>query len=334
MRKIYVQFVVPAFDACAYYRMQQIMFASMTNPRLNFTGTHARLGSLYYIGQDVLYTQRVMTEPLFRALREFKEKTGVKIVIDYDDLMWESDEMPEYNRALDRSIAPACKKAMSEWLPEVADAVTCSTGYLAMRLSEVFRGGDVRVIPNCLDERWLFDFAGWDDGKILYAGSNTHYSNDKKLYGDWDIPLVNYVKQKGVKVMGSAPWFLEGAETHPGCPMYMYPVMLHELSRDCGFVVAPLTANNFNRSKSDLKYLETAAVGKIALVSGFDGSPYRGAHPLQKIRENASIGEIAKTVENCKEHYEEILEFQYNYLSSRWLSANMYRYEELFESIM
>lgn len=334
MPKLYVQFVIPAYDACAYYRLQQAMFNSMVNRDLSFTGTHAITTAHFYVGQQVTYLQRVLTATYFKSLLAFKEQSKSRIVIDYDDLLWRKDAMPRYNHALQPEHADKYQAALKEWLPQVADAVTCSTEYLAQELRKYH--DNVVVIPNMLSKQiWDFDRRERPQGvRLFYAGSPTHYSNQLHLYGDWQVSLANYAKKAGIDVMGSRPWFLPDAPVETWCGLTEYPRRFRDATGTMPIVLAPLDANDFNRAKSDLKYLECAAVSRVCLVSDFDGSPYSGAHRLQKFTKQSSIKDIEEAVENCCQHYGEILDYQHEYLSHRWLEDNMWRYEELFESII
>lgn len=331
--KIIVQFVVPDQSACAYYRLQQVMFNLMCNYRSRIAATHAFPQTLVSNGQSVVYLQRVLTSQWFEALQEWKEKTKVKVIIDYDDIMWE-DGLPLYNRAIYHDRVNDRREALSKYLNSVADVVTCSTEFLAENLRKYHK--DVRVFPNCLSYS-VWGFQGRPlpkTQKMLYAGSPTHYDNLEKQYGDWEIGLVRYVQKYGVKVMGSQPpWFFEGAERVPWATANTYAKSLFTNTADCDFVVAPLAPNDFNRAKSDLKYLEAAAVGRVALVSDFEGSPYKDAHPLQKIPYKAGVKDMERIVKNCHEHYVEILKYQYEYLQKRWLDDLMPKYEELFEEV-
>jgi hypothetical protein len=87
-----------------------------------------------------------------------------------------------------------------------------------------------------------------------------------------------------------------------------------------------LADNFFNKCKSDLKYLEAAAVGRVCLVSDFNNSPYANAHPYQKIPVNATYKEIEFIVQRANEHYNEILRHQWQYLNDRWLDNHIDQY--------
>lgn len=330
-----VQFVPVGINACSYYRLQQQMFYAMVDSRAGYTALHADPNSIVYVGQNILYLQRVLTKELFEPLIEFKKKTGVKVIVDYDDLIW-ATALPKYNGCLRPERAEKYRKDMEEYLPELADIVTCSTEYLKEALG-CFHD-DVRVFPNCLAAKeWSFGIRPLpSSSKFFYAGSPTHYSNEKKLYGDWTIPWVNFVKLAGIKVMGSQPpWFLEGYGER--CP-FVYPNgyarALLRNTEDCGFVLATLEDNAFNRAKSDLKYLEASAIGRVALVSEFPGSPYTHAHPLQKVPQNAGIKEIEAIVQKAADNYGEILKYQYEYLSGRWLDNWIPKYTEMFQELV
>ena len=192
----------------------------------------------------------------------------------------------------------------------------------------------ITVIQNHLRIRdWLFDTTTYipNDDIFFYAGSSSHYNNDKKQYGDFDIPLANYLKDKKVVFQGdNPPFFMKPIANIGWTNLNFYPKSIYNNTRNVKFTLAPLIDNEFNRSKSDLKYLESCAIGRVCLVSDFENSPYNNAHQLQKIPMNASIGQIRDIVENAKNHYSEILKYQYEYLQNRWLHMHLNEYERLF----
>lgn len=171
-----------------------------------------------------------------------------------------------------------------------AAAVTVSTPYLA----EVYKpyNKNIHVVPNCID----FDLWGKvepkDDGTIRIGlfGSNSHlkdwreavdaikrilaeYPQVKLLFNGWMVvteakPGANlYQLQRHFKF----PEFFEPLLNHPQveicepCEIQDYPKWLQGMQIDIG--LAPLADTRFNKSKSNLKYLEFGAMGVPAVYA-------------------------------------------------------------------
>jgi glycosyltransferase involved in cell wall biosynthesis len=173
-----------------------------------------------------------------------------------------------------------------------AAAVTVSTPYLA----EVYKpyNKNIHVIPNCID----FDLWGKvtpkDDGLIRIGlfGSNSHqkdwresvdaikrilaeYPNTRLMFNAWMVvteakPGANlYQLQRHFKF----PDFFEtaGLLNHPQveicepCEIQDYPKWLQGMQIDIG--LAPLADTRFNKSKSNLKYIEFGAMGVPAVYA-------------------------------------------------------------------
>jgi hypothetical protein len=78
----------------------------------------------------------------------------------------------------------------------------------------------------------------------------------------------------------------------------------------------PLVPNNFNRCKSDIKYIEHCVEGIVAIGTTFvDGTPSPYDEVPLKVTNKCSVEDIDKIFwENCKkENFNRIMEEQYSY---------------------
>jgi glycosyltransferase involved in cell wall biosynthesis len=272
MKKI--NFIPMDRTACGRYRIYY--------PGLNMYNienvTISPPGTFHYYGQDWIYTQRVCTSKVFELLLELKIKfQGLKFIIDYDDCVWQ--ELPKYNR---------CKidwkenyVGMKKYLDILADKVTCTNDFMKKSLSEFVPEGKITVIPNCLDyNRWRFDYYAPNDSlSFFYAGSPTHF--DDKSYGDFPKGAVEYLKDKEVSIQGIKPWFLDTRHVYPWVDIDDYPIAFANNALKSRFILTFIEDNYFGNCKSDLKYIESCAVGRVCLCS--DMGTYSLAHPYQKI---------------------------------------------------
>lgn len=333
-----VLFITGGNDGCGYYRIYQIFNMLAMTDQSYITPMFVGTANLMPIECDVIYTQRVVSEKGFKQLIDYKDKNpNAKLIIDYDDLVWSKDKLHKFNVFLNKYDVQKNYAAMKKYLPQVADHVTCSNEYLKKSLTDFVDSTNITVLPNLLSIKdWCFDrtLSIPKDDTFFYAGSISHYNNEKKQYGDFDIPLANFLNKQKILFMGdTAPWFMNPEKSFPWSNLHMYSKALYQNTRYAKFTLAPLVDNEFNRCKSDLKYLESCAIGRVCFVSDFENSPYHEAHELQKIPLNAGIKDIQNIVETAKQHYAEILDYQYNYLNNRWLDYNMTDYITLFYNI-
>lgn len=317
--------IVPAdTGACGHYRLLQQAEMLMT------AGKHVTIcspGRFHGVRQNTTWTQRICTEKMLNSVWKFKESTGSKIVIDYDDLIWKwrGETIPDYNWTKNRIDLDGNSKAMRELLKYVADDVTVSTETLKKTLSDCYPADHIHVIPNMLNYReWGFKPRAYPQERTFYfAGSETHFCNEKKMTGDFSENLARYLQNQKVITKHIVPWFLNPIKSYKACPLNRYAREFYEETKDAKFIIAPLADNLFNRCKSHLKYLESCAVGRVCLVSSFDGGPYEGAHEYQKIPVDATQNTIEFIVERAEKNYVEILKHQYWYLNHFWLDNNL-----------
>ena len=307
--------------ACGRYR---ILYPAMNMYNVSKM-TISNPGTFRYYGQEWIFTQRICGEKTLKSLLDFKKQYGVKFCIDYDDIVWKA--LPDYNKCAINW--EDNRKGMELYLNEVADKVTCTNEFLKKDLTQFVDESKIIVMPNCLDyNRWRFDYYKPDDKiTFFYAGSPTHYT--KGDTGDFGKGLVHYLSNKELNIQGIKPDFLRVKEVYPWVDIDDYPIAFANNALKSKFVIAPLVDNYFNKCKSDLKYIESCAVGRVCLVSDFPDCPYSAvAHEYQKIPLNSTATAINYIVERANEHYDEIIEHQYKVLNERWLKRD--KYLELF----
>ena len=325
--------IVPAdTSGCGYYRLMQqaTLLHQLKKPVVLSTPST-------FIGfkSDVTYTQRILSDNLFEKLIDFKKQTGTKFIIDYDDLIWEykGESLPEYNLCRQKIDCKATTKALEKHLDKLADKITVTTETLKDSLSQ-FTDKPIYVMPNMLSykEWYMAQSPAPKRESFMFAGSYTHFDNVNKQYGDFSKNMVQFLSNKEVQVKSLSPYFLKPKVTYPGSLLTTYANDFWKQTRDVRFIIAPLAQNVFNTCKSDLKYLECCALGRVCLASDFPGCPYSAvAHPYQLIPVGSTSKAIQYIVDRASEHYDEILQHQYQFLSTRWLDNHINEYLDILQ---
>jgi len=201
------------------------------------------------------------------------QATGVRkaFVTEIDDNIF---DIPSGNVASH----PYQPNSEAEWIGqkqiEISDALICSTQFLLDKIHKMFPEKPTYLIPNSIDfDIWdivqpLPDFPKKEDGwlRIGYTGCSNH-RKDLELIKE---PLSAILKEfpKVQFLMTPQPdqdGFFTGWEGIPNMGMVskwvyidQYPAFLKSWDLDIG--IAPLKDNDFNRAKSNLRWLEYSAI--------------------------------------------------------------------------
>jgi glycosyltransferase involved in cell wall biosynthesis len=188
---------------------------------------------------------------------------GARVVFDIDDDLLSPPEDTDSRVPYDETVG-----AVRECIRR-ADLVTVSTEPLKERFAPIAEGR-VIVVPNQLDERlWRVDrdvpieHAG-QGLRLVYVGSMTHGSDLQRVRD-----AIERLRASGVEVSLDV---VGGERPGPGqdwyrrvqIPRTAYPHFvpwLQEQASHWDVALAPLENTYFNEAKSDVKFLEYAALG-------------------------------------------------------------------------
>lgn len=287
---------------------------------------------------------------IVQKYKGFQNKFGFKLVYEVDDLFFKSpfrdQALPEYNMSFVRrkqaNVDEEVEDALHQILP-LFDTIMCSTDYLKKVISHKYSLDNVVTVKNTVPRfLWSCDKRKpiEEDIKkptLLYSGASGHYMNPippdpsknrpgmPGNMGDWNQPLrewiIKNVKEDKIdlKLMGDFPWFFQeiGPKIQfiPWTNSYNYPRRCWSTKAD--FQIAPLVDNEFNRSKSALRFYESSIAGMGFFGSVFPDnkeSPYEEIFPDCKIKTTDTIEEIdEKFWKMCKkDNYNELIKWQYD----------------------
>lgn len=303
---------------------------------------------------------------VIKAYKQHQQQLQYKMIWDMDDFIWGANEeqgghvedgVPSYNFGA-KHITPEIK-ACSVEIMNLMDEITVSTEPMKDYIVSVLKvKPKVTVLPNAVP-MYFWGTKRKEPIKedlikprVIYTGSPTHYLNpipprpaspqepqgfpgdSTKKLGDfgnaWKDWVIKNVKEDKITfiVMGGLPWFFEEIRDKivicDWIDSYRYHLLVKEQNADFG--IMPLVPNNFNRCKSDIKYIEHCAEGIVAIGTTFKDSsvsPYDNCR--LKVSNDCTVEDIDKIFwETCKkENFNKVREEQYNdfYNQGRYLES-------------
>jgi processive 1,2-diacylglycerol beta-glucosyltransferase len=235
----------------------------------------------YLKGADVVIAGRMHHGQVFAALLAGRKLYGYKLVVDTDDNF---DKTPLYNQSFSdyhssAGVARICRAELRE-----ADLVTVSTPPLK-EFAEQY-AGRVVVMPNCVDTSLYEKVRSREkeprhrgDLRIYWGGGGGHYDDLLKVRDPLlrifaerpNVKLIfsNILPDWAVDLPSNRVFFIRFAHMNAYCRI------LRWLCADVA--LAPLVDNEFNRCKSNIKYLDYGMAEIPGVYS--DVEPYSCVQP-------------------------------------------------------
>lgn len=270
------------FGGCGFWRMlwPQIVMNMKGIARVSHESFLNR-EFLHYNFLTALHIQRHITEnqlEFYKKLVHLKKRMNFKLVYESDDILIAKD-IPDYNNAKRKiiDIGDFAKDIIA-----LCDEVTVSTPFLRDYYLKETSQKNITVIPNAPPEFWIGHFYNEktllknykthkNKPRIIYAGASGHfhYSEDGRVIPD----DFTHVKEAVMSTADRYKWIFVGGfptslvslvkagiiEYHPWQTLDKYPKFLASL--EASMCIAPLLENDFNKAKSDLKFLEASCLG-------------------------------------------------------------------------
>ena len=245
-------------------------------------------------GVDIVIFQRIDFQPLIEVLR-YARRQGILTIYEIDDNLL---ELPPQNPGYRHYHKPEVRKTIQCFLTE-SDHITVSTP----KLREYFQkyNANISILPNQIDTQ-IYCYPHLKPAKqirIGFAGTITHQIDlaqvipalkriQKKYRERVKLVFINFIPQEFIG--DQKVEFIPGIDFIP-----RYAKILADANLDIG--LAPLKHNVFNRSKSDVKFLEYG-ISKIAGI-------YSKYDPYSQSVTDKQTGLLVET-ENPEEWYEKI----------------------------
>lgn len=214
-----------------------------------------------------------------KFLKSIQPEMGFKLIYEVDDVVFR-EEIPDYNASKfgfdDDNIRQNCIEMIN-----MVDEVTVTCKFMRDLYIEKTGKKEITAIPNFMPYWWIghqYDYRKICDNfdkykrkpRIVYAGSGAHFDMKNAVGQKDDFEHVlkfiidNRHKYQFIFI-GAYPPPLQPyvvsreIEFHPWKNLLEYPTFLASLNAQ--LFIAPLQDNNFNKAKSDIKFIEAAQLG-------------------------------------------------------------------------
>ena len=263
---------------------------------------------------DVVVWQTLDFEHSFEFWLDLRARFQKPFLMEIDDYV---ADVPVSNEAFE-GLKPGSRrlKVILEQMRQ-SDAVIASTPYLKEQYSDL--NGNIFVVPNSID------FKEWDKAKkrksqsdrlrIGWIGGSTH-NDDLEMVR----PVIEKLTQKYPNVwfycVHGVPNSYKSMEkvywTHKWSKINLYPRFLASFKFDIG--IAPLVDNNFNRGKSNLRWLEYSVLAIPTVASPLPD--------FKRVIRNGESGYLADTPEQWEKALTYLVE---NEVRREQVGLNAYR---------
>jgi O-antigen biosynthesis protein len=328
------------YSGCGHWRMiwpENVLNAH--SKAVVHGSTVMNLDPRYYVMTKAVRIQRQATKQqleFVKHLKEISKQNGMRLIYEIDDICFKED-IPDYNKYKPAFDNPEIRES-AQAIMSLCDEITVTCPFM----KDYYRGKtgnrNVTVIPNFMPKFWIgnhYDLTknmnNLDKYKkkprILYAGSGAHFDVDNRVKQKDDFFHVNDVIRRTIDkyqwvFMGAFPMSILDlvksgkVEFHQWKRLFEYGDCIDSLN--VNMMVAPLQDNIFNRSKSDLKYIEASAFGLP--IACQDLCTYENA-PIKFETGEEMIDRIDETLKDV-DKYRSICKKGRQYAETRWLETD------------
>jgi hypothetical protein len=271
------------YGGCGYWRMIWPEFLLNFYQKAVCSGmTQMILDIRFYQTLKAVRFQRQATEHqllFIKELNKIKKNTGLRLIYEVDDIVFRED-IPDYNRCKDAFNDEGIVKNILEIIG-LMDEMTVTCQFMKDYYIEKTGNKNITVIPNYAPKFWLDRFYNSENilknfeknkkrPRILYSGSGTHIDvlNRTGMKDDFHHVVDEIIKArkkfkfvwKGCYPLAVKPFIDNGEmEYLDWSTLPDYPKGL--VDTNCNATFAPLVDNIFNKSKSNIKMIESGALG-------------------------------------------------------------------------
>ena len=336
------------YGGCGYWRMIWPEYLINGYNKGIISGmTQMILDMRFYSSLKAVRMQRQATDSqvaFIEELQKVKKQMGFRLIYEIDDIALR-DDIPLYNRCrdafTDQKIVDNIMKVMGS-----VDEITVTCKFMKDYYQDKTGNKNITILPNYAPKFWLDKYYdrkklenSFDKNKkrprILYAGSGTHIdvlnrTGGKDDFGHIVESIIKARKKfkfvfKGCYPVALKPFIDSGEmEFHNWSPLFELPKGLEVLG--CNAVYAPLVDNIFNKSKSNIKMIESGAIGLPGAFQDlctYEEAPFRFKTGDELIDQ---LSMITKDFDSYIKHSTNARK----YVETMWLEDHINEYEAVY----
>lgn len=301
--------------------------------RRGFVGNHIRMSGHgdvvdltrmvleknFYSGIKTISLQRQASghqKEFMRFLKSIQPEFGFKMIYEIDDVVFR-EEIPDHNASKFGFDTDEIRQNCIDMI-NMVDEVTVTCQYMKDLYIEKTGQQNVTVVPNFMPHWWIghqYNYRKICDNlekfknrpRVVYAGSGAHFDVKGNSGGQDDFSHVlkfiidNRFKYQFVFIGAFPPPLMpyvqsREIEFHPWVNILQYPNFIASL--DAQVFIAPLMDIPFNRSKSDIKFIEAAQLGIPCICQ--DMVTYSSAPDVLKFKTADELAAKIEMITNWK----------------------------------
>ena len=305
---------------CAYYRVGwPELHINMNNLGESTSITKMIFDKRWYQDLKVIKVQRQAStdqKEFLKFLKSIQPECGFKLMYEVDDVVFR-EEIPDFNSYKHAFDSDEIRQNCVDMI-NMVDEVTVTCKYMRDLYIEKTGQKNISVVPNFHPEWWIGHHYNYNKitrefennrkkPRILYSGSGAHF-DVKNATGQQDdfshvlkFVIDNRHKYQFIFIGAYPPPlhpFIQNKEIefHPWQTLMNYPKFIAALNPQ--LLLAPLMDIPFNRSKSDIKYIEGAALGIPCMCQ--DMITYQDAPDFLKFNNSEDLAEKVEHILNWK----------------------------------
>jgi glycosyltransferase involved in cell wall biosynthesis len=307
-------------DGCAIYRrgfVSNHIVMSGHGDVVNLTKMVMEKGFYHNVKTISLQRQAAPHQKQFMEyLKSIQPEFGFKLIYEVDDVVFR-EEIPDHNASKFGFDSDEVRQNCIDMI-NMVDEVTVTCQYMKDLYIEKTGQQKVTVVPNFMPHWWTghqYDYRKICDNleknkkrpRVVYAGSGAHFDVKNNAGGQDDFTHVlkfiidNRQKYQFVFIGAYPPPlhpFIQSKEIefHPWVNLLNYPNFLASLNAQ--LFIAPLMDIPFNRSKSDIKFMEAAQLGIPCICQ--DMVTYSSAPEFLRFKTADELAEKVELLTNWK----------------------------------
>jgi len=307
-------------DGCAAYRRGFVSNHIRLTGHGDVTDLTKMVGEKgFYHGIQTVTLQRQAAthqKEFIKYLKSLQPEFGFKMIYEVDDVVFR-EEIPDYNVSKHGFDTDEVRQNCIDMI-NLCDEVTVTCKYMKDLYEAKTGKKEITVVPNFMPYWWIGhqynytkNIENYDKNKkrprIVYAGSGAHFDvNNVTGQQDDFTHVIKFIVDNRFKYqfvfIGAYPPPLSPyvkareIEFHPWVNLLMYPSFLASLNAQ--LFIAPLMDNPFNKSKSDIKFIEAAQLGIPCLCQ--DMETYANAPEFLRFKDAAELEAKIENLLNYK----------------------------------